>query len=54
MCNITVLDLGHNNLDKIPVMSSEIKISLKVLLLKNNSLDNMEGTNFVLCLYKYK
>ncbi|RDD45356.1 Serine/threonine-protein kinase 11-interacting protein [Trichoplax sp. H2] len=43
MCNISVLNLGYNNLDKIPVMSYETKKSLKVLILKNNSLDNIEG-----------
>lgn len=32
-------------------MSSETKESLKVLLLKNNSLDNIEGTEFMYAIF---
>ena len=37
------INLGFNQLTKVPQFSSSTKVVLKTLVLRNNSLDNIEG-----------
>lgn len=41
--NVTFLHLGFNNLRVIPKFGTRAKYSLKILNLRNNQLDNIDG-----------